>query len=137
MSPPAKAPNLVSRRTTAASGSPRNGASDENALSLPSVLAGPLRFGDLLPGDGGAPAKEGHSVSVFTTDALHFERFVRRDGARVVVRRETRGGVSIRRFPLRHIPNYDRLRWRLKRLPFPAAPHLFGTGFLPGWRAKG
>jgi len=82
-------------------------------------------------------AKEGHSVSVFTTDALHFERFVRRDGARVVVRRETRGGVSIRRFPLRHIPNYDRLRWRLKRLPFPAAPHLFGTGFLPGMAREG
>ncbi len=77
-------------------------------------------------------AREGHDVSVFTTDALAFERFLNRGGAKAGPRRETHNGVAVRRFPLRHPPAFERHRWRLARLPFPAAPHLFSTGFLPG-----
>ncbi|MDD5556472.1 MAG: glycosyltransferase family 4 protein [bacterium] len=76
--------------------------------------------------------REGHEVAVLTTDALHFERFVSRRGARADRTRETHNGVRIRRFRLRHPPLHERLRRRLARLPHPAAPHLFGTGFLPG-----
>jgi glycosyltransferase involved in cell wall biosynthesis len=82
-------------------------------------------------------AREGHEVTVFTTDALHFERFLRRNGSRVSPRREVHRGVSIRRFPLRHLPGYGRYRWRLARLPFAAAPYLFSTGFLPGMALEG
>ena len=82
-------------------------------------------------------AREGHEVAVFTTDALRFERFLTRAGARVPLRREIHNGVAIRRFPLRHLPAYERYRWRLRRLPFRAAPHLFSTGFLPGMAWEG
>lgn len=82
-------------------------------------------------------AREGHDVSVFTTDALAFERFLDRSGAKASPRRETRNGVTVRRFPLRHLPAYERYRWRLARLPFPAAPHLFGTGLLPSMAREG
>ena len=76
--------------------------------------------------------KEGHEVTVFTTDALHFERFVSRKGERTGKLRETHNGVSIRRFRLRHLPSYDKLSWRLRRLPLRISPYLFSTGFLPG-----
>ena len=82
-------------------------------------------------------AREGHEASVFTTDALQFERFLHRGGARISSRRETHGGVSIRRFPLRHFPGLGRFGWRLRRLPCAAAPHLFSTGFLPGMLWEG
>jgi glycosyltransferase involved in cell wall biosynthesis len=75
--------------------------------------------------------REGHDAAVFTTDALTFEKFLSRKGQGITPLEETCDGVRIRRFPLRHLPAYDTLRWRLQRLPFPAAPYLFSTGFLP------
>ena len=74
---------------------------------------------------------EGHEATVFTTDALHFERFISKKGKRAGKLRETRNGVSIRRFRLRHLPSYNNLSWRLKKIPINIAPYLFSTGFLP------
>ncbi|MDP8247472.1 MAG: glycosyltransferase family 4 protein [Candidatus Tritonobacter lacicola] len=76
--------------------------------------------------------REGHEASVYTTDALHFERFISRKGKCAGKLRESRNGVSIRRFRLRHLPSYNTVSWRLRRLPLPIAPHIFSTGFLPG-----
>lgn len=80
--------------------------------------------------------REGHEVTVFTTDALHFERFVSRRGKRAYKTRETHNGVRIRRFRLRHPPRREAVMRRMERLPCEAAPYLASTGFLPGMAAE-
>jgi glycosyltransferase involved in cell wall biosynthesis len=48
--------------------------------------------------------RDGHEVTVYTTDAYDLELFWRRGYRRVPVREEEHNGVRIRRFPVHHLP---------------------------------
>jgi len=48
--------------------------------------------------------RDGHSVTVYTTDAFDLELFWSRDARRVPPPAEEHNGVAIRRFPVRHLP---------------------------------
>jgi glycosyltransferase involved in cell wall biosynthesis len=82
--------------------------------------------------------REGHSVTVYTTDAYDVELFWRRGFRRLAKQQEEHNGVQIRRFPVRHLPMHFLstfalgklpLRWvDLKlRQPSPFVPDLFGA----------
>jgi glycogen synthase len=49
-------------------------------------------------------AREGHDVTVYTTDAYDLELFWKPGFRRVPVREDVHNGVRIRRFPVRHLP---------------------------------
>lgn len=49
-------------------------------------------------------AREGHAVTVYTTDAWDLERFWRADARAVALENETRRGVYIQRFPVEYLP---------------------------------
>jgi glycosyltransferase involved in cell wall biosynthesis len=75
-------------------------------------------------------ASEGHSVEIYTTDALELDYFWNPRARRAAVPVETHNGVTIYRFPVRHTP--------LPRLTFPALRHLNARlsdarPFPPGW----
>lgn len=74
----------------------------------------------------------GGRATVFTTDALHFKRFLTPAGTRIESCREWHNGVFVRRFRLRHFPHQLKLSPDLQCLPLSFAPYLFSTGFLPG-----
>lgn len=64
--------------------------------------------------------REGHSVKVFTTDALDIELFWDPKKRRVEQQRETHCGVEIERFPVLHLPapqiSFRGTRWLMTRL---------------------
>ncbi|MHB1416349.1 MAG: glycosyltransferase family 4 protein [Chloroflexota bacterium] len=75
--------------------------------------------------------QEGHSVTVFTTDALDLELFWNRDKRRIAPHSEEHHGVRVCRFPVRHLPlpqvAFPGTRWamtQLGRLPVDTAPLL-------------
>lgn len=82
-------------------------------------------------------AAEGHDVAVYTTDALDLELFWASGRARVPKRVERLNGVTIRRFPVRHLPLHSKVYYLLARLlpwrtaqllvrpPSPLVPGLF------------
>jgi glycosyltransferase involved in cell wall biosynthesis len=87
-------------------------------------------------------AREGHSVTVYTTDAWDLERFWRADRRAVGLVNETRRGVYIQRFPIEYLPLSPLTFPALKRgmsllaqLPFDTTPLLFSlarrTPYLP------
>jgi len=70
-------------------------------------------------------ARDGHDVTVFTTDAWDLELFWARGKKRVEVESEEHNGVAIRRFPVRHVaphwaayPAIRRIMLTLSDLPF-------------------
>jgi glycosyltransferase involved in cell wall biosynthesis len=87
--------------------------------------------------------REGHSVTVYTTDAYDVELFWRRGFRRLSRQEEMHNGVRIRRFPVRHLPMHflstlalGMLPWRRLDLalhqPSPLVPELMRaspTGF--------
>ncbi len=65
-------------------------------------------------------AREGHSVAVYTTDALDFEYFWDPGKRRLPLLHEHHNGVEIRRFPVRHLPwarvSFPGVRWSMTQL---------------------
>jgi glycogen(starch) synthase len=60
---------------------------------------------------------EGHSVTVYTTDAYDTELFWRPGFRRIATREEEHNGVRIRRFPVRHLPLHFLVTLGLGMLP--------------------
>lgn len=61
--------------------------------------------------------REGHAVTVYTTDAYDVELFWRRGFRRIARLEEEHNGVRIRRFPVRHLPFHILLTLALGKLP--------------------
>ncbi len=84
--------------------------------------------------------RDGHQVTVFTTDAWELECFWARGKSRVPVLAEEHEGVSIRRFPVRHVapfwfayPAIRRLMLTLSGLPVDTSPLLYPLARLTPW----
>ena len=61
--------------------------------------------------------REGHSVTVYTTDAYDVELFWRRGFRRLARQEDEHNGVRIRRFPVRHLPLHFLSTLALGKLP--------------------
>jgi len=61
--------------------------------------------------------RDGHTVTVYTTDAFDVELFWKPGWRRIPVREEEHNGVRIRRFPVRHLPFHFPLTLTLGLLP--------------------
>ncbi|MDQ3928369.1 MAG: glycosyltransferase family 4 protein [Chloroflexota bacterium] len=85
-------------------------------------------------------ARAGHMVEVWTTDAWDLDYFWSKRARRVPSPRDRHNGVSIRRFPVRHLPLppvYYRA-WRrgmaiLSDLPFPTTSTLYQFSRITPW----
>src|SRR5688572_29556462 len=85
-------------------------------------------------------ARAGHHVEVWTTDAWDLDYFWTKKARRVEAERETRNGVAIRRFRVKHLPLpaiYYRA-WRrgmaeLARMPLPMAWLLGAMSRITPW----
>ncbi len=85
-------------------------------------------------------ARDGHEVTVFTSDAWDLEHFWARGKKRVAVEHEVHNGVTIRRFPVRHVapfwmayPAIRRVMLTLSDLPFDMSPAIFPLAHLTPW----
>jgi len=102
------------------------------------------------PGIGGAEkyfqeiserlARDGHEVTVYTTDAGDFQCFWDGRKRRLEIREEVHNGVTVRRFPLRHLPlsrwTYPALRRALaiaSSWPLPTTGVLFRLARFTPW----
>ncbi|MBV9893476.1 MAG: glycosyltransferase family 4 protein, partial [Chloroflexi bacterium] len=84
-------------------------------------------------------AREGHNVTVYTTDADDIELFWRRGFRRIPRGEDEHNGVSIHRFPVRHLPLHFPLTLGLSMLPIRAVDLRFHqpSPFVPDlFRAK-
>ena len=84
--------------------------------------------------------RDGHQVTVFTTDAWDLDLFWARNRRRIAVPAEEHGGVMIRRFPVRHIaptrlayPAIRRAMLALSGLPLDVTGLLFPLAHLTPW----
>ncbi len=84
--------------------------------------------------------RDGHDVTVFTTDAWDLDLFWARGKRRISVAAETHNGVHIRRFPVRHIaptylayPAIRRIMLILSDLPFDTTRLIFPLAHLTPW----
>jgi len=85
-------------------------------------------------------ARDGHDVTVFTTDAWDLELFWARNKRRVAVESEVHNGVTIRRFPVRHIaphwaayPALRRVMLTLSAAPFDTTRLILPLARLTPW----
>jgi glycosyltransferase involved in cell wall biosynthesis len=62
--------------------------------------------------------RQGHTVSVWTTDAVTVSDFTRRPRTRLLASRESVGGVTVQRFPIRYLPAQRLVRTAAHVLPF-------------------
>ncbi len=87
-------------------------------------------------------ARDGHAVTVYTTDAWDMERFWRADKSAVELENETRNDVFVHRFPIEYLPFSQLAFPAIKRsmslladLPFNSTPLLFSlarfTPYIP------
>lgn len=85
-------------------------------------------------------ARDGHDVTVFTTDAWDLELFWARGKRRIPVSAEQHNGVTIRRFPVQHVaphwaayPAIRRVMLTLSDLPFDASALIYPLARLTPW----
>ena len=85
-------------------------------------------------------ARDGHDVTVFSTDAWDLELFWARGKRRIPEEREQHNGVAIRRFPVRHIaphwtayPAIRRVMLTLSDLPFDTTALIYPLARLTPW----
>lgn len=79
-------------------------------------------------------AAEGHSVTVFTTDAIDIQHYWLPDKEHIDVPDEVRNGVQVRRFRVRRLPKHAQAQRVLGRIPglLPRSVFSFPSPLLPG-----
>jgi len=84
--------------------------------------------------------RDGHEVTVFTSDAWDLELFWNRRKVRLTVPEEVHNGVRIRRFPVQHFPRptftfpaLRRLTLEASRVPFVSPQALLGLSQYTPW----